>query len=126
MGCCDGTGKQVMLLACSGISNVGQLANQAAIRLHQEGIGTGSCAVGIAAGVEGLVKGAAAVPFRVVIDGCPVACARVGLEQQGLQPDVHLQVTDLGIAKAKVFDLPEEQIEQTIKAVKAAIAATAS
>lgn len=124
MSCCNAMGQQVMLLSCSGMSNVGQLANQAAIRLHQEGVGTGSCAVGIAAGVEGLVKGATEVPFRVVIDGCPVACARVGLERQGLAPDVYLQVTELGIAKAKVFDLPDEQIEQTVEAVKAAMSAT--
>ncbi len=124
MSCCDAMGKQVMLLACSGMSNVGQLANQAAIRLHEERLGTGSCAVGIAAGVEGLVKGAAEVPLRVVLDGCPVACARVGLEGQGLQPDVYLQVTDLGIEKAKVFDLPVEQIEQVVLAVKVAMSAT--
>ncbi len=120
--CCNAMGQQVMLLACSGMSNVGQLSNQAAIRLHQEGLGAGSCAVGIAAGVEGLTKAATEVPFRVVIDGCAVACARIGLERQGLEPDVYLQVTDLGIEKAKVFDLPDEQVERTVAAVKAAMA----
>ncbi len=123
MSCCNVMGRQVMLLSCSGMSNVGQLANQAAIRLHQEGVGTGSCAVGIAAGIERLVKGAAEVPFRVVIDGCPVACARAGLEKQGLRPDIYLQVTELGIEKTKDFELPPEQVDQTVEAVKAAMAA---
>lgn len=121
MGCCNTMGGQVMLLACSGMSNVGQIANQAAIRLHQEGVGRGSCAVGIAAGVENLVNGAAEVPFRVVIDGCGQACAGRGLELRGLTADVHLIVTELGIEKAKVFELPEERIEQTVGAVVAAM-----
>ena len=36
--CCEG-GNDVMILACSGGSNVGQLSNQAVVELTQEGFG---------------------------------------------------------------------------------------
>ena len=39
---CAGNGS-VMILACSGASNVGQLANRAALELTQEGLGNMSC-----------------------------------------------------------------------------------
>ncbi len=40
--CCT-PGGNIMILACSGGSNVGQLSNQAAIELTQEGFGKMFC-----------------------------------------------------------------------------------
>ena len=44
--CCT-PGGNIMILACSGGSNVSQLSNQAAIELTQEGFGKMFCLVGI-------------------------------------------------------------------------------
>jgi uncharacterized metal-binding protein len=44
---CCGPGGTVMILACSGGSNVGQLANQAAVELTQEGFGKMFCLAGV-------------------------------------------------------------------------------
>ena len=44
--CCT-PGGNIMILACSGGSNVGQLSNQAAIELTQEGFGKMFCLAGI-------------------------------------------------------------------------------
>ena len=44
--CCSG-GNETMILACSGGSNVGQLANQAAVTVNQEGFGKILCLAGI-------------------------------------------------------------------------------
>ena len=44
--CCE-RGNDVMILACSGGSNVGHLSNQAAVELAQEGFGKMFCLAGI-------------------------------------------------------------------------------
>ena len=49
-----------MILACSGGSNVGQLSNQAAVELTQEGFGKLSCLAGIGAHLSGFVQSASA------------------------------------------------------------------
>jgi hypothetical protein len=45
-----------MILACSGGSNVGQLSNQAAIELTQEGFCKLSCLAGVGAHLSGFVQ----------------------------------------------------------------------
>ncbi|MBS3780822.1 MAG: putative zinc-binding protein, partial [Desulfovermiculus sp.] len=53
--CCT-TNSQVMILSCSGGSNVGQLSNQAAVELTREGRGKMFCLVGIGGGLSGFVQ----------------------------------------------------------------------
>ncbi len=47
-----------LILACSGGSNVGQLANQAAVELTQEGFGKLFCLAGVGAQLSGFVQSA--------------------------------------------------------------------
>ena len=51
--CCTPSGN-IMILACSGCSNVGQLSNQAAVELTQEGFGKMFCLAGIEPSFRGL------------------------------------------------------------------------
>jgi uncharacterized metal-binding protein len=44
---CCATGGNIMIPTCSGGSNVGQLSNQAAVELTQEGFGKMFCLAGI-------------------------------------------------------------------------------
>ncbi len=48
-------GEKVMILACSGASNVGQLSNQAAVELTREGFGKRSCLAGIGGELMGFI-----------------------------------------------------------------------
>jgi uncharacterized metal-binding protein len=77
--CCT-LGGSIMILACSGGSNVGQLSNQAAIELTQEGFGKMFCLAGIGGNLGGFVQSAKDVPGMVAIDGCEVGCAKTILE----------------------------------------------
>ena len=54
-GSCCAFGENTMILACSGASNVGQLSNQVAIELTQEGFGKMFCLAGIGAHLNGFV-----------------------------------------------------------------------
>ena len=115
--CCV-PGGNVMILACSGGSNVGQLSNQAAIELTQEGFGKMFCLAGIGAHLTGFVQSAKDVSAMVAIDGCSQACAKNTLEHAEIPIKSYLMLTDLGIEKNKDFSLKRDEIEKVKMAVK--------
>jgi len=119
---CCATGKNVMILACSGGSNVGQLSNQAAVELTREGIGKIFCLAGIGGQLGGFVQSARDVPEMVVIDGCSGGCAKASLEKAQVPLKTYLVLTDLGIEKNKDFDLNPQEIRKVKEAVKEALA----
>ena len=90
---------EILIFPCSGGSNVGQIANQAGIKLTQDGMGRFFCLAGIGAHVSGMIESTRAGKVLIAIDGCPVACAKKTLEHAGFNVDEYVQVTDLGIEK---------------------------
>ncbi len=117
--CCT-PGGNVMILACSGGSNVGQLSNQAAVELTQEGFGKMFCLAGIGGHLTGFIQSAKDVAKMVVIDGCSQACAKKTLEHADIPMGSYLVLTDLGIEKNKDFNLKREEIEKVKAAVREA------
>lgn len=115
--CCTG-GNDVMILACSGGSNVGQLSNQAAVELTQEGFGKMFCLAGIGGKLSGFVQPAKDVPVMVAIDGCQVGCAKAILENARIPMKQYLIITDEGIEKNKNFNLERADIDRVKEAVK--------
>ena len=99
-GCCGGSdvGKDVLLYACSGGANVAEASDRACRQLMSEGLGVMFCLAGLGAGIEPMIDQARAAR-NVVIDGCPMDCARKVFEALGVD-DVHfVRVTDIGLAK---------------------------
>jgi uncharacterized metal-binding protein len=115
---CCAPGGNIMILACSGGSNVGQLSNQAAVELTQEGFGRMFCLAGIGGHLGGFVRSAKDVPAMVAIDGCEVGCAKAILEHAEIPTKNYLVLTDLGIEKNKDFNLKEEDIQKVKAAIK--------
>jgi len=115
--CCTPEGN-IMILACSGGSNVGQLSNQAAIELTQEGFGKMFCLAGIGGHLGGFVQSAKDVPAVVAIDGCEVGCAKAILEHTEISTKNYMVLTDLGIEKNKDFNLKAEYIQKVKAAVR--------
>ena len=115
--CCAPEGN-VMILACSGGSNVGQLSNQAAAELTQEGFGKMFCLAGVGGHLNGFVQSAADIPQMVAIDGCSLGCAKAILEHTEIPNKGYLVLTDLGIEKNKDFKLKREEIEKAKKAIR--------
>jgi uncharacterized metal-binding protein len=109
-----------MILACSGGSNVGQLSNQAAVELTQEGFGKMFCLAGIGGHLGGFVQSAKDVPQMVAIDGCAVGCAKAILEQAQVPVKNYIVITELGLEKNKNFNLKPEDIQTVKNAVRAA------
>ena len=90
---------EILIFCCAGSSNVGQIANQAAVRLAQEGMGRYFCLAGIGGHVSGMIESTKAGKMLIAIDGCSVGCAKKTLEHTGFKIDEYVQVTDLGIEK---------------------------
>ncbi len=115
--------KDVLLFACSGGSNVGQIANDAAKALDQLGQGSMYCLIGIGAQLPNFIERCKQEGTTVVtIDGCGVACAKKALENVGLSSDVYVVVTDLGIEKGHHFDFTKEQVAEVADAAAKALA----
>lgn len=117
---CCATNGNIMILACSGGSNVGQLSNQAAVELTREGFGKMFCLAGVGGHLGGFVQSAKDVPQMVAIDGCDIGCAKAILEHAEVPIKSYLVLTDLGIEKNKDFDLKKVQVEKVKKTVKEA------
>ena len=116
---CGSEGKNRVIYSCSGIgSNVGQLANAAACRLTLEGFGGGSCLAGVGGGIEKLVGIGKSADERVVIDGCPVACAKKIMDDKGLRIDRYVMLTELGFIKTTGPAFNENDVQTVIDAVR--------
>ncbi len=90
---------EILIFSCAGSSNVGQIANQAAVRLAQEGVGRYFCLAGIGGHVSGMIESTKAGKMLIAIDGCPVGCGKKTLEHAGFSIDEYVQVTELGFEK---------------------------
>ncbi|MDP3563088.1 MAG: putative zinc-binding protein [Methanoregula sp.] len=118
---CGAEGKTRIIYACSGIgSNVGQLANAAACKLAREGFGGGSCLAGVGGGIEKLVGVGKSADERIVIDGCPIACAKKIMDDKGLSIDRYVLITDLGITKTPGPAYADSDVQTVVNAVKKA------
>lgn len=90
---------EILIFPCSGGSNVGQIANQAGVKLTQDGMGRFFCLAGIGGHVSGMIESTKAGKVLVAIDGCPVACAKKTLEHAGFNIDEYVEITSMGIEK---------------------------
>ena len=111
-------GRKILIFACSGASNVGQLANGAAIGLARQGEGTFYCIAGIGAHISGMLETARMADEIIAIDGCPASCVKCTLGHAGLPVHRHVTVTDLGIGKNHDFTLDEGAVERVVCLVK--------
>ena len=121
-GQCCGEGRTVLLYACSGGANVGEVADRAARELSAAGCGTMFCLAGLGADIQPMVQTARDADLNVVIDGCPMDCAKKIFERLGLTNFVQVKVTDMGFEKVKGVRATDEQVAAMVATVKTALA----
>ncbi len=119
---CSVSSGTTMILACSGGSNVGQLSNQAAVELTQEGAGKMFCLAGIGGRLKNFLDAAGEARSILAVDGCAIGCARAILQNAGIANYDYLVLTELGIEKTKNLVLARSDIEQVKQAAKQAMA----
>ena len=101
---------EVLIFPCSGASNCGQIANQAAVRLTKEGTGKMHCLAGISAHDNVMLDTTKAAKRVVALDGCSTACAKRTLEHAGIMITDHLEVTKERVEKIHGFNISLEAI----------------
>ena len=114
--------KNVLLYACSGGANVAEISDRAARELMFAGCGTMFCLAGLGAGIQGMIQTAKDADMNVVIDGCPMECARKIFDKAGVTNYKQFKVTDLGIEKAKGVRATQEQIDRVVAKAREIIA----
>ncbi len=120
---CLCSSSDVRVVACSGASNVGQIANQAAIDLAREKVAGFFCLAGVGAHIKGMVKSGKEADLMVSIDGCPVQCAAKTLQHAEIEPAIQIIVTEFGIEKSHDIDIDEKVCSRVVEKVKEELAA---
>ncbi|MDR3707236.1 MAG: putative zinc-binding protein [Capsulimonadaceae bacterium] len=115
------TNPEIVIYACGGATNVGQIGNDAVRALDQLGHATMACPLAIAAKHPTAIAQAANAAKRVIVDGCENCCLSKEFEAAGLPVDVHFTVTDLGVEKIHKFNYAEEQVAAVASAIRAKI-----
>ena len=124
-GCgCESKKKTVLIYACSGAANVAEIADRVARQLTREGLGQMFCLAGLGAGISGMIQTAKAADLNLVLDGCPLDCAKLIFQNAGLTNVKIIRITDHGIDKAKGVPVSEEQVQKIADLARQALAQT--
>ncbi len=110
--CCIPASK--LVFACSGSADVGNICDQAARKLSQEGVGKMFCLAGVGGRVKAIMEGTRSARSILVLDGCPLQCARNTMEQAGFKKFEYLCLSDMGMEKGKT-PATEETVAKVAK-----------
>ena len=105
------------VLACSGCSRAGELADHTARRLQELGVARMTCLAGVGGRVKTILATVNAAPERMMIDGCPLECGAHALRLAGIAEFQHFKLHELGIRKHH-----SEVSEETVQALAEAAA----
>jgi uncharacterized metal-binding protein len=112
-----GSTPEVLVYACAGASNLGQLANEIALRLDRLGLAELACATEVGAG-DGDRTGRPVL----AISGCTTSCCAAMLKRQGIEVSRSIVLAERGIAKAKHVLVDGETSERVFGQVLAELA----
>ncbi|MBR2512559.1 MAG: putative zinc-binding protein [Halomonas sp.] len=113
---------RTLVYACSGCSDVAQLANSVALRLDHAGEAEMSCIAGVGGGVPGLIRIARSGRPIVAIDGCQMHCASHCLANAGVTPTKHVKLYENGLRKRRGQFYDQQTITDVTAGVQALIA----
>jgi uncharacterized metal-binding protein len=108
---CSCSSAPKLIFSCAGAADVGEIADRAVRKLHKEGVGKLYCLAGIGAGLNNFIEQTKGASKVLVIDGCPVDCAKKLMEKNGIQNFQFIRVTDSGLEKGK-SPATDESIEK--------------
>lgn len=117
------TNDQPLIYSCSGCSSAAQLANHLAIRMDRRGAAEMSCIAGLGGDVKPLVRLAKSGRSIAMLDGCPLQCGRRTLARHGIEPDLHWDLSRLGVRKEKHADFEPGDAARLEPQLSAGIAA---
>jgi len=113
--CNENTVKTVF--SCSGAADLGEISDLVARKLHKDQIRQMKCLAFVSAGITEMID-SVKDSNMLVIDGCPLDCGRITMEENGLTNFCHMRLTDMGYEKGKTPASPEIVKEITEAAAK--------
>lgn len=111
------SGGPTLIFACSGAADVGALSDLAARRMTSEGTGKMYCLAGIGGRVKGIMQTTENAAHILAIDGCPLDCVKLCLEEAGFTEFDQMRVTDLGLEKGR-SPATDENIAAVVEAAR--------
>ena len=111
---------EVLVYACSGASNLGQLANEIALRLDRLGLAELACLTEVGVG-DGGAPDSNKRPV-LAISGCTSGCCAVMLARHGIRATRSIVLAERGVAKAKHVLVDGEGKERVFGQVLAELA----
>ncbi len=107
-----------IVYSCSGCSSAAQMANYMAVQLDRQNIAEMSCIAGVGGNVKSLVQKAKSGKKIIAIDGCPLACSKACLANHGINPVVHIDLSDFNVRKLKHEDFEIEHANQILEKIR--------
>jgi uncharacterized metal-binding protein len=101
------------------------MANHLALELDRLGVAEMSCVAGVGGDVPSLVKLAKSGRPVVVVDGCPLVCAKSCLARHDVAPALHWQLGEHGVRKRYHAGFEPEQAQALVAVVAEGVAALA-
>jgi uncharacterized metal-binding protein len=103
------------VLACSGCSRAGELADHTARKLNELGVATMSCLAGVGGRVKSIMKTVQSAPEILMSDGCPLECGANILRLAGISEFRHVKLNEHGVRKyeSEVCDATVEELAQS-------------
>lgn len=121
---CCAEGSNRMIVWCAGAANVGQMTNRIAVELSDEGYGRLFCLAGIAAHRGGFVRSGKDAEDMLVLDGCPIACARKIIEHVEATVKNHFVMTEWGVEKKMTHALDRDMTDRIKEEIKTSLLRT--
>jgi uncharacterized metal-binding protein len=97
------TGKPIVY-ACSGCSNLAQMAHNISLTLDGDGIAEMSCISGVVGNVKPIIDLAKSGRPVIAIDGCELGCTKACLDKSEIKTDHYFKISDLGFDKRDKWD----------------------
>ncbi|WNO10683.1 putative zinc-binding protein [Teredinibacter sp. KSP-S5-2] len=91
----------VLLFACSGASDVGEVADRATRTVAKMGAASMACLSAISAREANTLKKAESASRIIAVDGCGFGCAHKNLLNAGFESVEQVKLSELGLVKGK-------------------------
>ena len=114
----DSTKSYVCVLACSGCSAAGELADHTARRLHQMGAARMSCLAGVGGRIPSITATVRSASGILIIDGCPLECGANVLRHAGFTGYKQLKLHELDVRKHDSGAVDEATVARLAEAAR--------
>lgn len=114
----DSAPPPVVVLACSGCSAAGELADHTARRLQELGAAKMSCLAGVGGRIPSITATVRNAPAILMIDGCPLECGANVLRHAGFTDFKQLNLHELSVQKNDAGAVDEATVMRLVETAR--------